>query len=156
MKELLIVGEVEKEFNKLGVEYRETYKGEENGVVYDEYRVCEVTEEEFKILCDDAVLNNEEWEEGGWRYSEGSNQGETNNILKVNGEEFKCWYEPDEDELEELEEGEDYYRPEPSNLLEYLFDVMGCSAFRNVCALTKDLSKYNKIKLSELFKKYQG
>ena len=145
MKELLIVGEVKKEFNKLDVEYRETYRGEE-------YRVCEVTEDEFKILCDDADNNDDEWEDGGWRYSD---QGRTNDILKVNGEELKCWYEPDKDELEELEEGEDYYRPEPSDLLEYLCDIMGCSAFRNVCALTKDLAKYNDIKLSELFEKYQ-
>lgn len=148
MIEILTCGNVEKEFNKLGVEFRQTYKSEECGV-------CEVTEEEFKILCDDAERDDEEWKEGGWNYCKGSNQGKTNNVLKVNGKELKCWYEPDEDELEELEEGEDYYRPEPSDLLEYLCDIMGCSAFKNVCALTKDLAKYNDIKLSELFEKYQ-
>lgn len=149
MKELLVVGEVEKEFNKLGVEYRETYRGED-------YSVCEVTEDEFKTLCNDAEKDDEEWENGGWNYCKGSNQGKTNNVLKVNGIELNCWYEPGKDELDELEEGEDYYRPEPSNLLEYLCDYMGCSAFRNVCALTKDLAKYNNVKLNELFKKYQG
>lgn len=42
------------------------------------------------------------------------------------------------------------------DLLQYLCDEMGCSSPRNVCALTKDLAKYNNMKLSELFLKYQG
>lgn len=47
MKELLISGNVQKDFERLGVEFRETYRGKE-------YGVCEVTEEEFDTLCNES------------------------------------------------------------------------------------------------------
>lgn len=156
MKELLTMGDVTKDFDRLNVELRQTYTG-------DDYGVCEVTEEEFKILCDDPDEVKGSWEECGWRYCKGSNIGEANFTLKVNGEDLKCWYNPFEDDEEEYDEEihaedaqDDIYIPEYNDLLCYLGEVLGIGQPRNICALTKDLAKYNNMKLSELFKKYQG
>ena len=52
--------------------------------------------------------------------------------------------------------GEGSYNIECDNLLSYLCDEVGASTFKNVCALTIDLAKYNNMKLSELFEIYQG
>lgn len=49
MKEILTMGNVTNDFKRLGVEVRQTYNGEE-------YGVCEVTEEEFKALCDEPDI----------------------------------------------------------------------------------------------------
>ncbi|EKS4345091.1 hypothetical protein QB607_003095 [Clostridium botulinum] len=145
MKEILTMGDVTKDFKRLGVEVRQTYKGED-------YGVCEVTDAEFKILYNEPEDMEGYWEDGGWSYYESSNQAEVNYILKVNNQKLKCWYNPLEDEFEDDEP----YIPEYYNLLEYLCDHMGCSKPSNVCVLTKDLAKYNNMKLSELFKRYQG
>lgn len=148
MKEILTMGDITKDFNRLGVIVRQTYNGER-------YSVCEITEEEFKILCDEPNIEGT-WEDGGWRYCDGSNQGIPSEKVVINNKELLCWYEPDDSDDEEVEEDEESYIPQYTNLLEYLCDHMGCSQPRNVCALTKDLAKYNSIKLSELFKTYQG
>lgn len=155
MIEILTIGNVEKEFNKLGVEFKQTYKGEK-------YGVCEVTEDEFKILCDDAEKDDEEWGDGGWRCCEGSNQGKPNQTVLIMNKEIVAWYDNTNDF--DSEEEKQYYLEEHkgimplekyNDLLQYLCDEMGCSQPKNVCALTKDLAKYNNMKLSELFKKYQ-
>lgn len=142
MKEILTMGNITEDFNRLGIIVRQTYKGED-------YGVCEVTEKEFKILCNEADTDKA-WEHAGWNYSEGSNQGEPTIALLINHHNLICWYESIDTEDEET------YIPQYVSLLEYLCDAMGCSQPRNVCALTKDLAKYNGIKLSELFKIYQG
>ncbi|GAA0083414.1 hypothetical protein [Clostridium sp. CTA-6] len=147
MKEILTTGDVTKDFKRLGVEVRQTYKGEK-------YGVCEVTDAEFKILYNEPEDIEGVWEDGGWSYCEGSNKDEINYTLEVNNQRLKCWYNPLEDEFEDDEDDETYI-PEYYNLLEYLCDL-GCSKPSNVCALTKDLARYNNMKLSKLFKIYQG
>lgn len=141
MKEILIMGNILNDFNRLGITVRQTYNGED-------YGVCEVTDEEFEILCNDSK-EDDNWNDCGWRYCEGSNQGIPNKVLMINDRKLKCWCDY------ELEDENDDY-PEYENLLNYLCDEMGCSQPRNVCALTKDLAKYNNTKLSKLFQKYQG
>lgn len=150
MKELLTMGDVTEEFNRLGIIVRQTYNGED-------YGICEVTEEEFKILCDEPDIEGT-WEDCGWRYCEGSNQCMVNAVLSVKNKELKCWFEPAEIDYENLDENyeEDDYIPQYSNLLAYLCEQKGCSQPRNVCALTKDLAKYNNMTMAELFKAYQG
>lgn len=61
MKEILTMGDATKDFNRLGVEVRQTYSGEE-------YGVCEVIEDELKILCDESEDIEGAWENCGWRY----------------------------------------------------------------------------------------
>lgn len=144
MIEILISGKVEKDFERIGVQAKRTY-----GTDTTEYGVYEVSEKDFKLLCDEPdEISDENWLEGGWRYAEGSNQSEAKATLIIKGKELRCWYNPIDDE--------EPYFPEYDVLLTYLCDEMGCSQSRNVCALTVDLAKYNGMKLSELFKTYQG
>lgn len=142
MKEILVMGNIKRDFERLGIEVRQTYKGEK-------YGVCEVTEEEFNILCDEPDIGGT-WEECGWRYSKGSNKGIPNNITLIKGKGLKVWIDYIKDE-----EDEEYVMTY-SSLLEYLCDGVGASQPRNVCALATDLAKYNGIKMSELFREYQG
>ena len=155
MKEILTMGKIINDFKRLGIKVRQTYNGEE-------YGVCEVTEEEFEILCNEPDIEDA-WNDCGWRYCEGSNQDIPEQRILLNGKEIIAWYDDSED-FENEEEKEAYLKEcggtmpleVYNNLLEYLCDYMGCSQPRNVCALTKDLAKYNNIKMSELFKIYQG
>ena len=48
MKEILVLGDVTNDFRRLGIDVRQTYKGEK-------YGVCEVTEEEYEVLCSEPV-----------------------------------------------------------------------------------------------------
>ena len=147
MKEILTMGDVSKEFERLGVVLRETYKG-------NDYSVCEVTDEEFEAICNDNDNIEGTWSNCAIRYSEGSNQGKPNDVLKINHKDIKCWFNPIID-CNELEKDEEIYKPEYVSLLEYLCNGMGCCLPRNVCDLAVDLAKYNNMKLSELFKEYE-
>lgn len=148
MKEILASGNVDKDFKRFGINAKLTYGNEDT-----DYKVYEVTEEDFSILCNESDIDNT-WINCGWRHCLGSTKGAVNNILIVNGKELKCWYEEDfEEGLEELEEE---FKPEYDDLLTYLCDECGCSTFKNICALTVDLAKYNNMKLSELFERYEG
>lgn len=155
MKEILTSGDITKDFNRLGIKIRETYKGEE-------YSIHEITNEEFKIMCEEPDVDGT-WNECLWRYCEGSNQDVPNKKIILNGKEIVAWYddtydfESEEEKVAYLKEyGEKSSLAEYNNLLEYLCYHMGCSQPRNVCALTKDLAKVNNMKLSELFKIYQN
>ena len=156
MKEILTMGDVTKDFKRLGVEVRQTYNGED-------YGVCEVTDEELEILCSDNDEIKGHWEDCALRYCEGSNQIKPNSEILINNKVILAWYDYDED-FENEEEKQEYLKENNgimglekyNNLLEYLCDYMGVGQPRNVCALTKDLAKYNNMKLSELFKIYQG
>ncbi|BDR82527.1 hypothetical protein [Clostridium tetani] len=155
MKEVLTMGDIRKDFERLGVTVRQTYNGED-------YGVYEVTDKELKILCNDPDIDGT-WEDGGWRYCEGSNQIKPDSEILINNKVILAWYDYDED-FENEEEKQEYLIENNGvielerygDLLGYLCDHMGCSQPRNVCALTKDLAKYNGMKLSELFKIYQG
>lgn len=144
MKEILVSGNPTKDFERLCITPKLTYGDED--IKDTEYKVYELTEEDFKILRDELDDIEGTWDDCGWRYCESSNQGNINAILKVNGNKMKCWVD---------EEDNDSFCAEYDNLLEYLYDVMGASTFKNICALTMDLAKYNNMKLSELFKNYQ-
>jgi len=156
MKEILTMGNITEDFNRLGVTVRQTYDGED-------YGVCEVTDEEFKLLCNDSDDIEGRWKDCGWRYCEGSNQRRPDSKILINNKEILAWYDYDED-FENEEEKQEYLKAnngvmeleERNTLLEYLCDYMGVSQPRNVCALTKDLAKYNNMKLSDLFRKYQS
>lgn len=141
MKELLTFGDVENDFTSLNVVLRQTYKGKD-------YGVCEVTDKEYTALCNEPDdIDAAWWDRCGWRYSEGSTQDEPNHTFLINGKELNAWKESEED---------DYSQEKFSNLLEYLNCEMDCGQPRNICALAKDLAKYNNMKLNELFQKYQG
>lgn len=149
MEEILVQGNITEDLNRLGVQATRTYGDESTS-----YQVYEVSNEDFKKLSEDAKIrgvNDGNWRNCGWRWCEGSNQGVPDTKLLVNGKELICWAEPVKDDEEE-EPYFNYY----SHLLEYLCEEKGCSAFKNVCALTKDLARYNEMTMAELFQKYQG
>ncbi|MEG0153010.1 MAG: hypothetical protein RR891_06165 [Clostridium sp.] len=154
MEELLIMGNVEKDFERLEIEFRQTYRGAD-------YSVCEVTEKELKVLCDEPYDIFGAWKEGGWRYCKGSNQGIPSDKVLIRNKELMAWYD-DSLDFDSDEEREEYLKENYGvierfhDLLQYLCDEIGCSQPRNVCALAKDLARYNNIKMSELFEKYQG
>lgn len=147
MIEILTSGNVDNDFKRLKINPKLTYQGKDEM----EYKVYEVSDKDFEILCNEPDIEGT-WENCGWRHCIGNTKGAVNNILIVNGKELKCWYEEYfEEDLEELEEE---FKPEYDDLLTYLCDGCGCSTFKNICALTVDLAKANNMKLSKLFKTY--
>lgn len=134
--EILTMGNVRKDFDRLRITGAERYRGKE-------YGVWEVLDSSFKTLCDEPDDIEGAWDNCGWRHCIGSNMDGVNNELIVNGHPLKCWYDSDD-------------KPEYDNLLDYLLEEIGCSQPKNICALATDLAKFNGLKLSELFIKYQG
>lgn len=147
-----------------------TYKGKI-------YEVWEVSDQVFDIMDE---MGEEEFvkacPEGMWRYSSGSIFGTPCVDYEINGNKIIAWDDRRERYIEDCFEcplslysykGERCKRTEEDylecfgerkykSLLEYLCEEMSCSAPRNVCALSKDLAKYNGITLGELFRKYEG
>ncbi len=135
MVEILTFGDITKPFNSLGVPVRQTYKQVDN--IYD-YRVCEVTDNEFDILFDS---DEELWNNCGLRYAKGSTmEDEFVYNGKINNCFIKTWD----------------YKAEASDLFEYLSYYWGASQPRNVCSLCVDLARINDMTLGELFNTYQG
>lgn len=156
MIEILTMGDITKDFKRLGIKARQTYNGAD-------YGVCEVTEDEFKILYDEPNDVFGTWEDCGWRYCKGSNQEKPTQKILIKNKEIVAWY-GDSYDFDSEEEKRPYLEKHNGiislekfpDLLQYLCYEMGVSQPRNVCALTTDLAKYNNMKLSELFKQYQG
>lgn len=108
----------------------------------DDYVImCNISEEKFAELCPEGI----------WRISECSNMGIPDTIIHIKGNKMLGWagdpWEEDED---------DEYEIYASSLTNYLYDVIGASQPRNVCALAVDLAKYNNMTMGELFTKYKG
>lgn len=123
-----------------------SYKG-------DIYEVWSVPEETFKYMCDMSEERFVELagEDAWWRSSSGSNLGEPDTKVYVNGLEMLGWT----DETWEDEDEEDEYEIHASSLTTYLCDVVGASQPRNVCACAMDLAMYNHMTMGELFAKYE-
>ncbi|PFL23224.1 hypothetical protein COJ07_06505 [Bacillus cereus] len=148
MEEILVQGNITEDLKRLGVVALRTYGNETTS-----YQVYAVSDDGFKKLSDDADnrdLDDGHWGDGGWRWCEGSNQPIPTDKATVKHKELVCWVEP-------IEVGEESYKNDwHVNLQEYLDIEMGCTTFKNVCAVTKDLAKYNNMTMAELFEKYQG
>ncbi|MBY7110357.1 hypothetical protein ILT06_05360 [Bacillus sp. 17RED48] len=148
MEEILVQGNITEDLKRLGVNATRTNGNEETY-----YQVYELSDKEFEklsVLCMNEDDNDEHWQNGGWRWCKGSNQPIPTDKAEVNHQELVCW-------VETLNDGEETYRNDwHVNLLEYLDIEMGCTTFKNVCAVTKDLAKYNNMTMAELFRKYQG
>jgi hypothetical protein len=138
-------GRLETVMTDLNLDAIKTYEGRTE--YWESLQVWEPSEEDLKKLLD---VQEEEWnnKEYGWfRISDGSNMGSVSRRYKINGYYIKAW---DAD-------GFRYYRDRTyKDLLSYFSEELGASQPRNVCALAIDLAKQNGMKLSELFKKYQG
>ena len=139
--------------------HQRTYNGEQ-------YEVWEVSDDLFEDMCD---MSEEEFvelagEDAWWRSAEGSILGSPNSTAFINGQEVFAWIDEkmhdgwcdgcgcdDEEECKECKIEARTYK----SLSSYLCDEMGCSQPKNVCALSVDLARYNKMTLGELFRKLE-
>lgn len=139
MKEILAY-ELQPLFDKTDIKAKRTYKGEIWEVwEVDDYNfqlMEEMTEEVFEEVCPDGM----------WRYNEGSILGVPTDRYVVNGQNLIAW----------CGNGHWEERIEFESLLHYMEFEHGVSMCKNVCALAKDLAKYNHMTMAELFEKYQG
>ena len=130
------------------------------------YEVWEVDDELFEDMNN---MSEEEFvelagEDAWWRSAEGSILGSPNSTAFVNGHEIFAWIDEEkhnawcEDCGCDIEEECNKCKIEErtfKSLSEYLCDEMGCSQPKNVCALSVDLARYNKMTLGELFSKLE-
>ena len=139
--------------------HQRTYNGEQ-------YEVWEVSDDLFDDMCG---MSEEEFvelagEDAWWRSVEGSILGSPNSTAFINGHEIFVWIDEEkhdgwcedcgcdiEEECNECKIEERTFK----SLSEYLCDEMGCSQPKNVCALSVDLARYNKMTLGELFSKLE-
>lgn len=154
-------------FDNTSLTGKKTYSGEL-------YEVWEVSDEDFKLMCE---IDEEEFErlcpEGMWRSAIGSNMGRPDVEYKFKDKTILAWdgnsrsdYGAECKECPDRKSGtcdgtEDDFNEcfgarEYSGLLEYLCNELGASQPKNVCALAVDLAKYNNMTMGELFTKYEG
>ncbi len=165
MKEILAES-LQPFFDNSGLEGKCTYQGglyevwEISDEVFD--KMCDMKEDEFLELCPDGM----------WRSSEGSIFGIPCVEYEINGQKIFAWDYNRERYIEDCKDcivrekygckqtEEDYNEcfgdRKYKTLLEYFCEEIGASVARNVCALSMDLAKYNKMTMGELFKKYEG
>lgn len=98
---------------------------------------------------------------GWYRYAKGSVMGPVHKRYCINHHYIKAWdgagREDQEEENKHLTPDDRYFQERTyDNLLDYFCEELGASTEKNVTALAIDLAKQNGMKLSELFKRYQG
>lgn len=147
MFEILVWGDITKEFERLGINPKCSWSGTGWSPDDDMY-VYELTEAEFQTLINDPKPD-EEWmkENCAWRHSKGSNMTDPIKRRTINGKYIKAWSDPERD----------IYGVCPfDHLLRYFCDHVGISQPRNVTALAVDLAKINGLTMAQLFAKYQS
>ena len=166
MAEILGGGALYKAFRELGIEATRTYKGSDKPY----YQVWELSKDDLRKL-----EYHEEWKDewGWWRYAKGSNMGTPFDFFTVNGKELIAWdgYKREDLVLEWAEipfeekakynhsirkYEEEVYPRTYKNLLAYMYDEVGASVERNVCALAVDLARANGMSMAKLFETYEG
>lgn len=159
MKEIL-GDNLEKAMEVFNITARKTYQGSREDT--DFRQVWELEDNEFEKLCN---LSDDDWEnnniEGWWRHAEGSNKGLVDRRYNINHHYIMAWdgygREEQEEENKKLPVDDRWIELRKyHDLLEYFCEEIGASTEKNVTALAIDLAKQNNMKLSELFKKYQG
>ena len=147
-----------------------TYKGVPQKEYDITYEVWEVSDEDFDIMCN---MTEERFEaycpDGWWRQSTGSIMGVPCDKFIINNDKIFAWdgysrqnWEHDCQKCSHPCSGtykdweECYSSRKYSTITEYLCEELGASTEKNVCALLTDLAKYNKMKMSELMRKYEG
>ena len=148
MKEIL-GDNLKQAFTDLNINATKTYQSK-NNQLNDFNQVWELSDEDFNRL---NSINDSEWKDnwGWWRSAKGSNMGYADIRYNINNHYIYAW-----DGISRFKERNYYCGRKYDTLLQYFCNELGASTERNVCALAVDLAKYNKITMSELFKKYQG
>lgn len=163
-------------FKKLGLEAAPTYSGKIG--IWEPFEVWKLSEDAFETVSN---MSEEEWDalcnemsiDAWWRYAEGSTMGDVNAIFTINGQRIVAWrnkykvedmfaeyFELDEAERSEYADANDYVNTWLArgykNLMEYFAEELHASNLKNVCALAKDLAKYNGMSMGQLFAVYGG
>lgn len=157
----ILAGDLDQAIADLKLAAKKTYQCQKQWWEYQEnYQVWEISEIDFEFLCE---VDKSNWKDnwGWWRYSDGSIMGTPVWRYNINNHYLYAWdgYRRDQfgRENKGLPKDDKWFQPRKYRyLIEYLCEEHGISTEKNVCALTIDLAKYNKIKLSELWQKYQG
>lgn len=141
MKEILAQN-LQSLFNNTYLHGECTYKG-------NKYEVWEVSDEDFETICNMPDDDFMKICPGGLRRSsEGSNMSVPFLDININHKKILAW--------PKLGEYGRYSKYSWDSLLEYFCEAIGASSPQNVCALAVDLAIYNDMKMSELFKIYEG
>lgn len=155
-----------KAFRELGIKATRTYRRSEK----PHYEVWELSKDDLKTL-EYTYEWLDEW--GWWRYAKGSNMGTPFEFFQVNGKELIAWGgarredlilewadEPAKEKAAYNYSFKEYEKTlcpyEYETLLTYMAEELGASVERNICALAVDLARANGLKMSELFKTYEG
>ena len=135
-----------------------------NGIIYEVWEVDDELFEDMNSMSEEEFVELA-GEDAWWRQSTGSILGSPNSTAFINGHEIFAWIDEEKhdewcdgcecDDEEECKECKIDNRTFNS-LSEYLCDEIGASQTRNVCALSVDLARYNKMTLGELFSKLEG
>jgi len=157
MREIL-GDKLEKVMEIYNINATKTYQN--NSDATDFRQVWELEDNDFERLCN---IPDEDWKDDyGWfRSADGSNMGSVNKRYNINNHYINAWdgygREIQKEENKSLPPDDRWVEPRKYfDLLEYFCEELGASTERNVAALVIDLAKQNGIKMSELFKKYQG
>jgi hypothetical protein len=147
----ILGAELDKAFEELKINAKKTYEIKNKPWSYcEDYQVWEVSEDDFNKICN---IEDNTWKDnwGWWRFAKGSNLSSICHRYNINGHYINAW------DGTYRQNNKDYYHDRKYNtLLEYFCNEIGASTESNVCAVAVDLVEQNGIKMSELFKKYQG
>lgn len=136
-----ILGQLEEYFNKTEPNNEDSYA--KCTYKNDTYEVWKVSEDVYEDL---GCISEEKWEEkypnSWWRYCDGCNLGYPDTKIIINGVKLVGWNRLGDEDFLRLE-----------SLTSYLHYCIGASQPKNVCAVTKDLAKYNNMTMGELWVK---
>lgn len=155
MKEILVWGNPEEDFKRLGVSPNRTYYN--NKRKYSDLSVYEVSDADYEILSnDDSDDLHETWRMGCWRYAEGASiqAGAESIINGIKVESFTPRQCDGECEYEECI-GDKCKNFNYDTLLDFFLYALGVSAERNVAALAAEMAKENGLTVGELFTKLE-
>lgn len=138
--EILCFGQIEKDFQRLGVQAESTYRDTSNYL-----KTYLIDNENFLRLCNDT---EEFKQEGVWLNVDNYGLGNWNSIVDINNASCFCWL------LDEVEDSEEF--PEFKNVLEYIEKALNVKSDWKVCQILNDLAKLNHMSLSKFLKTYQG
>ena len=128
-----------KQFKRLKISPVKTYE-EKRG----DLKVYEITEKEFQIICDDPV----DWaDDAAWRHSTGSNLSGDMQRFNINNHYITAW-------INDRRNGRGPHSFK--SLTEYFDNVFSITTENNLASVFVSLAEENKMKISDMLKRFQG